>query len=53
VSKRVANMLFELRAFNGDGDFIFSTTAGAKRIHSSGLSRILSEIAKRVPMKKR
>jgi len=34
VSRRVASWLKELRVSNGEGEFIFSTTAGEKPIHS-------------------
>jgi integrase len=45
VSKRVANLLKELRAMNGTGEFIFSTTAGAKAIHHTSLPGHFASIA--------
>jgi integrase len=48
VSKRVAKLLKELRALNGKGRFIFSTTAGNKPIHHTSLSPIFMGIGKSV-----
>lgn len=45
VSKRVAALLKGLRALNGGGDFIFSTTAGKKAIHHTSLPAHFSSIA--------
>lgn len=45
VSKRVAALLKELRAINGDGEFIFSTTAGKKAIHHTSLPAHFATIA--------
>jgi integrase len=53
VSKRVAKLLKELRALNGSGEYIFSSTAGAKPIHYTNVSPVFSAIANRVPAKHR
>jgi integrase len=45
VSKRVGALLKQLRALNGGGDFIFSTTAGKKPIHHTSLPAHFSSIA--------
>ena len=38
-------MLKELRDYNGDGEYIFSTTAGEKPIHHTSLPSIIKVIA--------
>ena len=53
VSKRVATLLAELRELNGDGEYIFSTTGGAKPIHHTSLPPVLADIANTVPAKQR
>ena len=53
VSKRVATLLGELRELNGDGEYIFSTTGGAKPIHHTSLPPVLADIANTVPAKQR
>lgn len=53
VSKRVAKLLGELRELNGDGEYIFSTTGGAKPIHHTSLPPVLADIANTVPAKQR
>jgi hypothetical protein len=45
VGKRVAALFKELRALNGDGEFIFSTTAGKKAIHHTSLPDHFASIA--------
>lgn len=45
VSKRVGGLLKELRAMNGSGEFIFSTTAGEKAIHHTSLPVHFASIA--------
>jgi integrase len=53
ISPRVAQLLAQLRGFNGDGEFIFSTTAGEKPIHSATFSGIFRTIAQSVPIQQR
>jgi integrase len=53
VSKRVQKLLKDLRAVNGRGLHIFSTTEGQKPIHHTSLPSVFAEIAKRVPEKQR
>jgi len=53
VSKRVAKLLDALRALNGDGEYIFSTTGGIKPIHHTSLPPVFADIGKTVPAKKR
>jgi integrase len=53
VPKRVAKLIKELRAINGQGKYIFSTTAGAKPIHHTSLSPVFREIGSSVPAKLR
>jgi integrase len=53
VSKRVAALLNALRALNGDGEYIFSTTGGTKPIHHTCLPPLFADIGKTVPAKKR
>jgi len=53
VSKRVAALLGALRALNGDGEYIFSTTGGIKPIHHTSLPPVFADIGKTVPAKKR
>ncbi len=45
VSKRVSALLRQLRAMNGNGEFIFSTTAGKKAIHHTSLPAHFVSIA--------
>ena len=47
VSRRVAELLKDLRTCNGAGEFIFSTTAGDKPIHHTSLPPVFAAIAKR------
>jgi integrase len=44
IGPRVAALLEELRALNGSGTYVFSTSAGAKPIHGSSLSNAVREI---------
>ena len=53
VSKRVQHFLKDLRARNGHGTYIFSTTEGQKPIHHTSLPSVFAEVAKRVPEKQR
>lgn len=53
VSKRVQKLLEDLRAVNGRGIYIFSTTEGQKPIHHTSLPSVFADIAKRVPEKQR
>lgn len=53
VSKRVQKLLRDLRAVNGRGVYIFSTTEGQKPIHHTSLPSVFADIAKRVPEKQR
>jgi integrase len=53
VSKRVGALLDSLRALNGNGDYIFSTTGGVKPIHHTSLPSVFAGISKTVPAKKR
>jgi integrase len=45
VTRRVATLLKELRALNGGGEFIFSTTSGKKAIHHTSLPAHFASIA--------
>lgn len=49
VSKRVATLLNALRALNGNGEYIFSTTGGIKPIHHTSLPPVFAAICKTVP----
>lgn len=51
VSRRVAKLLDELRQSNGDGTFIFSTTAGEKPIHHTSLPPVFAAIARQSNLK--
>ena len=53
VSKRVAKLLDALKALDGDGEYIFSTTGGIKPIHHTSLPPVFANIGKTVPAKKR
>lgn len=53
ISKRAAKLLRELRQLNGDGKFIFSTTAGEKPIHHTSLPPVFAEIGGSVPARQR
>lgn len=46
VSKQVAEQLAVLRALNGEGTFIFSSTKGARPIHHTTITSVVSKIAK-------
>ena len=53
LSKRVQQLLKDLRTRNGGGVYIFSTTEGQRPIHHTSLPSVFAEIAKRVPEKQR
>lgn len=53
VTRHVAKLLKELHERNGQGKFIFSTTAGDKPIHHTSLTPIFRAIASGVPEKHR
>jgi len=53
VSKRVQQLLKDLRTRNSGGTYIFSTTEGHKPIHHTSLPSVIAEVARRVPEKQR
>jgi integrase len=53
VSKTVAKLLEKLHDANGDGEYIFSTTAGVRPIHHTSLSPAFAAIGARVPARLR